>query len=64
MQCDPSPNKMGHIQKPERAWEGEGSDVCNYYVTYTTTYICPLPGNKYTKPKPIITAGEDYAVSV
>ena len=45
---------------PSRAYEGQGEDICNYYVNFHSKYGCPKRANKYAKLSPQITAGNYY----
>ena len=67
LQCDSTYNMEDSSVpglSPSRAYEGQGEDICNYYVTFHSKYGCPKRANKYAKLSPQITAGKCYKLFI
>ena len=62
LQCDSTYNMEDSAVPglaPSRAYEGQGEDICNYYINFHTKYGCPERPNKYAKLSPQVTAGKN-----
>ena len=63
LQCQPDVNKHSSEPAPTKAWEGEGTDICTYYVTFPSPYACPTQKSNYKSLSPKITAGKSVCLN-